>query len=148
MAPNPIGGAGFETFWMGPRVERIFALVGGPQMTNEAHNGYIEVYLNLGFLGLALIALILGHGYHAAVRAFRRDSALGGLLLAYVLTTVTYAISEACFRMLGMEWFILLLSVVVASRTTGVARGPVWSPKRLPESGSMAEPNWHPLLTG
>lgn len=145
MVPNPIGGAGFETFWLGPRVERIFALVGGPQMTNEAHNGYIETYLNLGFLGLALIALILGQGYRTAVRAFRRDSALGALLVAYVVTAVTYGISEACFRMLSIEWFILLLSVVVASRTAGVAKFQR-SSRRLPESGFAAEANWPSLV--
>jgi O-antigen ligase len=123
MAPNPIGGAGFESFWLGPRVERIFALVGGPQMTNEAHNGYIEVYLNLGLLGLLLIALILGQGYRTAVRAFRRDSVFGALLVAYVVTAVTYNISEACFRMLGIEWFVLLLSIVTASRVIRIAKG-------------------------
>jgi O-antigen ligase len=141
MVPNPIGGAGFETFWLGPRVERIFALVGGPQMTNEAHNGYIEAYLNLGFLGLALIALILGHGYHTTIQAFHRDSALGALPVAYVVTAVTYNISEACFRMLGTEWFILLLSVVVASRITGVAECPPQSPRlRLSGRSELASP--------
>ena len=129
MVPNPIGGAGFETFWLGPRVERIFGLVGGPQMTNEAHNGYIEVYLNLGFIGLALIALILGQGYLTSIRVFRRDGALGALLMAYVVTAVTYNISEACFRMLGLEWFILLLSIVVANRITGAAKCPPQSPR-------------------
>jgi O-antigen ligase len=115
-------------------------------MTNEAHNGYIEVYLNLGFVGLALIALILGQGYRTAVRAFRRDSALGALLVAYVVTAVTYGISEACFRMLSIEWFILLLSVVVASRTTGVAKFSPGSRRRLPESDFAAEANWPSLV--
>jgi len=123
MVPSPIGGAGFETFWVGPRVKRIYAAIGGLEMTNESHNGYIDVYLNLGWLGLGLIALILGQGYHRTVSIFRRDSALGALLVAYVVTMVAYNISEAAFRMLGLEWFFLLLSVVVASRTTGVAKG-------------------------
>ena len=146
IAPNPIGGAGFETFWLGPRVERIFALVGGPQMTNESHNGYIEVYMNLGLLGLALIALILGQGYSGSVRAFRRDSALGALLVAYVVTAVTYNVSEAGCRMLSVEWFILLLSVVVANGVSAVAKGLPQSPRRLPEAGSAADVTWHPLL--
>ncbi len=125
MAPNPIGGAGFETFWLGPRVVKIFAKVGGIQMTNEAHNGFIEVYLNLGWLGLCLIALILGQGYRRAVSAFRRDPALGGLLVAYVVTAVTYSITEAGFRMLSLEWFFLLLSIMAASRVIKPRRNPV-----------------------
>ncbi len=60
MGPNPIGGAGFETFWVGPRVAKIYSKVGGLQMTNEAHNGYIEVYLNLGSLAWGLLGCFLG----------------------------------------------------------------------------------------
>ncbi len=123
MVPSWVGGAGFETFWVGPRVARILTAVGGWAMTNEAHNGYIETYLNLGWLGLALIALILVHGYYRSVSLFRRDSALGALLMAYVVTAVAYNISEAGFRILSVEWFFLLLSVVVASRVTGLAKG-------------------------
>ena len=84
MTPSWVGGAGFETFWVGPRVARIFNKVGGFGMTNEAHNGYVETYLNLGWLGLACIVLILMHGYRKAVSTFRHDSALGALLIAYI----------------------------------------------------------------
>lgn len=141
MAPNPIGGAGFETFWMGPRVARVFQQVGGIQMTNESHNGYVEVYLNLGWLGLGLIALILLQGYRKSVSAFRRDSALGALLLTYVVTAVAFNISEAGFRMLSVEWFILLLSVVAASAATGVARGLSQVPQQLAKPGFGAGSN-------
>ena len=118
MAPNPIGGAGFETFWVGPRVARVFDTIGGISMTNEAHNGYIEVYLNLGGLGLILIALVFVQAYGKIVTAYRRDRALGALLLAYLVTAVTFNITEAGFRMLSVEWFCLLLSVITASRVS------------------------------
>jgi O-antigen ligase len=113
---NGIVGAGFETFWVGPRVAEITTKVGGYAMTNEAHNGYIEVYLNLGCVGLALIGLIMLQGYRMTVSTFRRDTALGALLIAYILTALTYNITEAGFRILSLEWFFILLSVVVASQ--------------------------------
>ena len=122
---NPIGGAGFETFWLGPRVARVFAMIAGGRAlaaANEAHNGYIEVYLNLGCLGLVLIALVLGHGYGRSVSAFSRDSTLGALLIAYVVTAAFFNITEADFRILSVEWFFLLLSLLAASRATGVAK--------------------------
>jgi exopolysaccharide production protein ExoQ len=122
---NPIGGAGFETFWVGPRVARVFAMVAdgrGLGLTREAHNGYIEVYLNLGWLGLGLIALVLGQGYVRSVSAFSRHSALGTLLMAGVVTAMFFNITEAGFRILSVEWFFLLLSVVAASRATGIAK--------------------------
>jgi exopolysaccharide production protein ExoQ len=121
MCPNPVGGAGFETFWHGPRVARFFAMHGGIAMTNEAHDGYIEVYLNLGWIGVGLIALILGQGYRRAVSALRHDPALGAMLLAYVVTAVAYNIGEAGFRMLSMSWFFLLLAIVAANRVVSLA---------------------------
>jgi len=145
LAPNPIGGAGFETFWVGPRVAKVYQLVGGVEMTNEAHNGYIEVYLNLGWLGLGCIALILLQGYGKVVNVFRRDSALGALLLAYVVTVVAYSISEAAFRMLGLEWFFLLLSVFAASAATGVAAELSRSPRELAKPAFASEANPFPL---
>jgi exopolysaccharide production protein ExoQ len=116
MAPNPIVGAGFETFWYGPRVQILWLRF--PDI-NEAHNGYIEVYLNLGLFGVCLIALILAQGYRSAVAAFRRDPVFGSLLTAYILTAAIYSITEAGFRMLSTVWFFLLLSVVTASRVIG-----------------------------
>lgn len=117
MAPNPVGGAGFETFWMGPRLDAVAdALMaeGANGGANEAHNGYIEMYLNLGWIGLGLIALILGHGYRKAVAAFRHDPVFGGLLLAYVVTAIFYNITEAGFRMGDPPWFFLLLAIVAS----------------------------------
>jgi O-antigen ligase len=128
MAPNPIGGAGFETFWVGPRVAEVARRVNGYSMTNEAHNGYIEAYLNLGVLGLGFIAVLFGQGYLKAVSLFRRDPALGGLLMAYFVTAVTFNITEAGFRMLSLEWFFLLLSIVMVNRAISL-------PETAPEAG-------------
>jgi exopolysaccharide production protein ExoQ len=142
MVPNAIGGAGFETFWAGPRAKEVDTknrAAGGLGGPHEAHNGYIEVYLNLGWIGVALIALILVQGYRRAVRAFRHDPGLGALLVAYVVTAVTYNITEAGFRMLDPAWFFLLLSVVGANhiiRLKPGRRGPRNPPPQLREDSS------------
>jgi len=139
MAPSPVGGAGFETFWVGPRVAQAYSQIGGLDPTNEAHNGYIEVYLNLGLLGLGFIALLLGQGYLKTVSAFSRDPALGGLLVAYFVTEVTYNFTEAGFRMLHLEWFFLLLSIMAASRVISLAETPLESGRELADP---ARPPW------
>jgi hypothetical protein len=117
MNPNPAVGAGFESFWLGPRLEKMWRAfpVFRP---NEAHNGYIEVYLNLGWVGVGLIALVLMNGYWRAIAAFRRDPAIGGLMLAYVAAAAIYSVTEAGFRMLDPIWIFLLLAVVAAGRVS------------------------------
>jgi exopolysaccharide production protein ExoQ len=122
-APNAIVGAGFESFWISPSVQEFQRRMVGfwhPEDLNEAHDGYVEVYLNLGLIGVCLIALVLLSGYRCAVGAFRLNPSIGGLMLAYIIAAAVYSISEAGFRMLDLIWIFLLLAVVSAS---GVAAG-------------------------
>jgi exopolysaccharide production protein ExoQ len=122
-APNSIVGAGFESFWISPCVEKVWrGLVGWwhPEGLNEAHNGYIEVYLNLGWIGVCLISLILISAYRRAVAAFRLSPSIGSLMLAYIIAAAVYSITEAGFRMLDPIWIFLLLATVSAG---GVVAG-------------------------
>jgi exopolysaccharide production protein ExoQ len=115
MAPNTFVGAGFESFWLGPRLQKVWDAYPGLYVT-EAHNGYIELYLQLGAVGIILIVLILFHGYRRSVAAFRVDPDLGSLMLAFVLTSAIYSYTEAGFRMLDYAWSFLLLAIIGASR--------------------------------
>jgi exopolysaccharide production protein ExoQ len=132
LAPNSLVGAGFESFWLSPYVhQRLAVLIPGLPL-NEAHNGYIEVYLELGWVGLSLVILILLDGYRRAVRAFRREPALGGLTIAYILSAMVYSITEAGFRMLHPMWIFFLLAVIEASAiVAGVALGASQPPNPL-----------------
>jgi len=124
MAPNPLVGAGFESFWLSPSVNQRAAELFPGLPLNEAHNGYIEVYLELGWIGLLLIGLILIDGYRRSVKAFRSAPGLGGLMIAYVLSAMVYNITEAGFRMLHPMWIFLLFAVVEASSiAAGIAVG-------------------------
>jgi exopolysaccharide production protein ExoQ len=124
-APNSIVGAGFESFWISPSVQMFqrTLLDSGwypplVKVLNEAHNGYIEVYLNLGWIGICLIALILMSGYAKAYKAFQRDPEVGSLFLAYIAVTAVYAITEAGFRFMCLSWIFLLLAIVSATGVT------------------------------
>jgi O-antigen ligase len=115
-------GAGFESFWLSPQVhERLWTLIPGLPL-NEAHDGYIEIYLELGWVGLAAIALIFVTGYRRSVMAFRRSPGLGGLMIAYVLSAMIYSVTEAGFRMMHPMWIFFLLAVVEATSITAGAR--------------------------
>lgn len=118
--PNPIIGAGFESFWLGSRLEEVWNGLSQYMHVNEAHNGYIEVYLNLGLIGLVLIVLLLVNAYRRACATYYRDSTLGGLMLAYVATAALYSITEAGFRMLSPMWIFFLIAEI----------GCLWSPRK------------------
>jgi exopolysaccharide production protein ExoQ len=122
-APNAVVGAGFESFWISPNVLKFqHTLAAGnwwhPEDLNEAHDGYLEVYLNLGLVGVGLILWVLISGYRRAVAAFRRNPSLGGLMLAYIISCFFYNFTEAGFRMVSLMWLFLLLAIVSASGIT------------------------------
>jgi exopolysaccharide production protein ExoQ len=124
-APNAVVGAGFESFWISPNVLKFQHTLAAqdwwhPEELNESHNGYLEVYLNLGLVGVGLILGILISSYRRAVAAFRRNPSLGGLMLAYIVPPIFYNLTEAGFRMVSLMWIFLLLATVSAS---GIAIG-------------------------
>lgn len=112
---NPLIGAGYESFWLGHRLIRIRELAGFA--INEAHNGYLEVYLNLGWIGLSLLALVIVTGYYKVVSALRSNPAAGGLSLALLLAAAFHSITEAGFRMQTLSWIFFLWAILAASET-------------------------------
>jgi O-antigen ligase len=106
---SPLLGAGFESFWMGERLYRVG--VATEMGIQEAHNGYLEVYLNLGFAGVALLAVVIVAGYRNAVAVFRKDAHAGRLRLAFLTAGLIYSLTEAGFRMMSPIWLAFLLAV-------------------------------------
>jgi O-antigen ligase len=109
---NPLFGAGYESFWLGPRLEKIWSNSWG-ERPNQAHNGYLEVYLDLGWVGLALLGLVMTWGYWGIVRMLRSCSTIGRLKLAFFVVAATYNLTEHGFRELHPVWIIFLLAVTV-----------------------------------
>ena len=109
MSPNGLLGTGFESFWLGQRLQQLWSIFWWHP--NEAHNGYIEIFLNLGWVGIALLTLMLVTGYRNAVKAFQQNENAGNLLLAYFVTVVAYSLTEAGFRMMNPVWITCLLSI-------------------------------------
>lgn len=131
---NPVFGAGYESFWLGDRLARIHVLNPG---INQAHNGYIEVYLNLGIIGVGLIAIILVTGYRKVIAGLRWDPEIGRLRLAYFVVGVVYNCTEAGFKMMAAVWILFLLALFtparMASRNVRTA-----APQALPDE-SLAD---------
>jgi exopolysaccharide production protein ExoQ len=110
MHTNPLVGTGYQTFWIGPRLE-WFWLYSGLGHINEAHNGYLEVYLELGLIGVALLVGFLVASYQSICRRLATQSSLAILGLAAWLTLVFYNMSEAGFQG-GLLWTVLLMAAI------------------------------------
>jgi O-antigen ligase len=128
LAGNPLIGTGYESFWLGKRLEQFWRINDGAFVgINEAHNGYLELFLNLGWVGMALLAVLIVTGYPKVIATWRRDPATGSLGLAFFVSEMVYNLTEAGFRMMFPLWIFFLLAVL------GVPRTPL--PQSLPAMG-------------
>jgi exopolysaccharide production protein ExoQ len=107
---NPILGAGFESFWLGDRLKRIQSVHPG---LNESHNGFVEIYISLGLIGVSLLAIIIVTGYRNIMSSLRFNPDIGRLRMAYFIAAIVLSFTEAGFRMLNTTWITFLLAVMV-----------------------------------
>jgi O-antigen ligase len=96
MGGSPMFGTGFESFWLGNRADRMWNLY--YFHPTQAHNGYIEVYLELGWIGVILLVAILLAGFRNAVSMLRWNPDVARIRMA-------------------LTWFFLLLSAFVIPET-------------------------------
>jgi exopolysaccharide production protein ExoQ len=110
MKISPLLGTGYESFWLGPRLQWFWQHAGLGHI-NEAHNGCLEVYLNLGIIGLSLLGWFLIASYRTICRRFKPFSSFGSLSLALWTILLFHSITEASFRS-GVLWLTFLLGAI------------------------------------
>jgi len=104
---NPIFGVGFESFWLGDRLNLLHE--GRPWQPNEAHNGYLEVYLNLGLVGLLILAGLITATFCKIRLALLRDFEWARFRLSFLVAIVFYNWTEVSFRGLSLSWFVFYI---------------------------------------
>jgi len=110
LQPDALLGAGFESFWLGPRLNKIWGVYSWHP--EEAHKGYIEIFLNLGWVGVLLLGVVLWRGYKKAIAAYRRNAPAANLMLSFFIVGLVYNFTEAAFfRMMTPAWVFLLFSL-------------------------------------
>jgi len=105
-------GTGFESFWLGKRADYLANKY--YFHPNQAHNGYIEMYVNLGLIGVGFLILLMVSGYWRIANAFRENVGLSTLRLALFMTAAVYNVTEATFKVMHPIWIVFLL--VIAAR--------------------------------
>ena len=117
---NPLLGTGFESYWIGPRLREVESQI--HQGVNQAHNGYIEIYLNLGLAGVASLAALIITGYRRIIPAVRQQILAGNLRLAYFVVALAYNFTEGGFKMMHPVWIMFLLSIAIPPSAPFVSR--------------------------
>lgn len=107
MHTNPLIGTGYNSFWLGPRLEWIWRQPGVGRI-NEAHNGYLGIYLNLGLIGLLLLIGFLISGYRTVCKRLEPFSAFGSFSLAMWTIFLFQNVTEESTRN-SVIWIMFVL---------------------------------------
>ena len=106
---QPFLGYGFSGFW---NVERTLA-----HKIGEAHNGYLDVCLQLGFVGLFFTIMFLLSCVGKAHRILRIDFDWGSLCICFVLMTVIESIAESAIDSFNRQMMAIVLLLSISAPT-------------------------------
>lgn len=104
---NPLLGTGFEGFWLGERAANLWGKYWW--RPTQAHNGYLELYLNLGLIGLGLLAVMVFSSYQNIRNKLITEFYFASFRMAMLMIALIYNVTEAAFKGLHIMWFMLLL---------------------------------------
>jgi O-antigen ligase len=79
---------------------------------NQAHNGYIETYLNLGWVGVAILVAVLVATFRKSRHELLRDLDLGRLRFGFLFVIIAYNYTEAAFKGVHLVWTMFHLVAI------------------------------------
>jgi exopolysaccharide production protein ExoQ len=110
-------GFGYEGFW-GAGSESPSFRAGGPGFVAQmphAHNGYIDLVLQTGFVGLVIFAFMMLAALHVAGRVARSSLALSSFTLSYMIFCMLYNLFETTFfRSFNVKHMMLMTVIGLA----------------------------------
>jgi O-antigen ligase len=114
---RPLLGYGFDAFWLGMNGESGRIIVASHWLVGYAHNGILELWLNLGCIGLVLFLIAYTVYLHKSFRFYRTyGSNLCAWPLAYLAFMFLYNLTEV--TELEQNSVFTVLAVALAATVT------------------------------
>ena len=110
---HPMLGAGYGSFWIGNLGNNLWERhVWKP---SSGHNGYLDVYVELGIVGVFFLLLVIISSFRQIVRTFESNFEYGRFQLVFFLMILLHNIAESSFlRGASNLWFIFLFVAMTA----------------------------------
>jgi exopolysaccharide production protein ExoQ len=134
MKTNTLFGTGYESFWLGPRLAELWAAFAF--RPNQAHNGFLEVYLNLGLIGCSIVVGFLIASYRTICKRFASSAAFSSLGLALWAVLLICSITTAGYFKDDLLWLTFLLAALAVPVRV---KAKVPDPEVIASDGALAE---------
>lgn len=121
---KPLHGWGYQSFWLvGPDAPSIVDAPGWIKTMPNAHNGYFDTTLEMGFIGLALLLIFVGMTLHYSGRIVERDPVRGwGILSLAFFVIIVNAFESMWMRAFEFVWLVFLVLAVDVGRQLRLLR--------------------------
>jgi len=119
---RPLLGHGFGAFWLQPGInQQVQSVVGWYYPVKVADNGYLDVLLGLGVIGLVLLLAMLATGLWRALRVAVQGRDLISFFPLFMLAHIIF-INISLSYIVEMEsfiWFLLVAILFMVSKDVG-----------------------------
>jgi O-antigen ligase len=132
---SPVLGVGYGAFWIGrlaniPWTENLTWTLG------QAHNGYVDIYLQLGLVGLCLLIALIFFTIPKIIKTFAIDFEYGRFRTTFFLVVLFVNITESTLlRSNHNMWFLFLLAALTvpynSRNTVGIEKAVSELPDKL-----------------
>ncbi len=114
IARKPLLGWGYQSFWLvGPGAPSVVEAPGWVKTMPNAHNGYVDTKLEMGYVGLALLVSFIFATLHAIGRVAAGAFGRAWLLLSLAIYIILYNFLESLW-MRGFEFLWVVFAIVAA----------------------------------
>ncbi|HEV7368200.1 O-antigen ligase [Arenibaculum sp.] len=138
---HPFLGAGYRAFWSPIGAEYVYARLSWNEQLGNGHNGYLDVWLELGFVGFGLfLVMFLTLGRRAYVRLTTSRDAVGLFYVMFFLFSFVYSITEKfLLEQTDILWLVLMVCLLYLTPVRQESGAPASDRARLPQG-----PRRHP----
>ncbi len=124
-ARRPVTGHGFGSFWVGDVGVGADIWHRYLWRPNQAHCGYLDVYAELGMLGLGVLALAVVTGVAQSLAMLRTDYGYGRARLVLIAASLAINVTESSFcRAIHLLWFVALAAIASPPAAAAGASAP------------------------
>jgi O-antigen ligase len=137
IAQRPLLGWGYQSFWLvGPDAPSIVNAPGWVKDMPNAHNGYYDTMVEMGYAGYALLVIFIVATLHAIGRVADRAPTRAWIILSLALhVIITNGLESVWMRGFEMLWIVFVIVAAEVARHWRLA-----APARTPVRGGNRGP--------
>jgi len=100
-------GTGYDSFWLGNKMQILWERYWWHP--TQAHNGYVDTYLELGIIGVIIFFVFIVRSYKDIVLISNKNDSFWLFKIAVFNVTLVYNITESAFKGISLIWIVFLL---------------------------------------